>query len=49
MFWPREIWGRYAQQLADFKEGEHAVAAVAALNDMVRCARCAAPGRLHGA
>jgi hypothetical protein len=36
MFWPREIWGRYAPQLADFKEPEDAVAAVAALNDMVR-------------
>ena len=35
MFWPREIWGRYAADLAAFKEPQHAEAAVAALNDMV--------------
>lgn len=35
MFWPREIWGTYAPELADFKEPENAVAAVGALNDMV--------------
>ncbi|GAB4816197.1 hypothetical protein N2152v2_003243 [Parachlorella kessleri] len=34
MFWPREIWGRYAQDLAAFKEPQNAEAAVAALNDM---------------
>jgi farnesyl-diphosphate farnesyltransferase len=23
MFWPREIWGKHATQLADFKVGFH--------------------------
>ena len=36
MFWPREIWGKHAETLADLKEAENATAAVACLNDMVR-------------
>lgn len=35
MFWPREIWDEYAERLAEFKEPEHAAAAVRCLNHMV--------------
>ena len=35
MWWPREIWGRYADSLEDFKQPEHAGAAVQCLNHMV--------------
>ena len=35
MFWPREIWGRYATTLDEFKAPEHAEAAVRCLNHMV--------------
>ena len=36
MWWPREIWGRYAASLADLKQPEHAAAAVQCVNHMVR-------------
>ena len=35
MWWPHEIWGKYATRLADFKQPAHAAAAVACLNHMV--------------
>jgi farnesyl-diphosphate farnesyltransferase len=35
MFWPREIWGRYATQLADFKSPDNRGQAVQCLNHMV--------------
>lgn len=35
MFWPKEIWGRYADSLADFKEPCNARQAVQCLNHMV--------------
>lgn len=35
MFWPSEIWGRYAASLDEFKEPEAAPAALACLNHMV--------------
>ncbi len=35
MFWPREIWGRYADTLAAFKEPGNRKAAVQCLNHMV--------------
>jgi hypothetical protein len=36
MWWPRDIWGRYADSLEAFKQPEHAAAAVRCLNHMVR-------------
>lgn len=39
MFWPREIWGRYADELAAFKEPSHRKAAVRCLNHMVSLAK----------
>lgn len=35
MFWPAEIWGRYAASLDEFKEKEATPAALACLNHMV--------------
>ena len=35
MFWPKEIWGKYADALEDFTEEAHAGKAVACLNDMI--------------
>ena len=35
MFWPREIWGKYAEQLADFQHQRHSKAAVQCLNHMI--------------
>lgn len=35
MFWPREIWSKYALKLEDFKEEDNSEAAVACLNDMI--------------
>lgn len=35
MFWPKEIWGLYADSLADFKEPRNARQAVQCLNHMV--------------
>lgn len=36
MFWPREIWGQYGRQLADFKRPDCRTAALHCLNHMVR-------------
>ena len=35
MFWPRDIWGRYASSLAEFKDPAAAPAALRCLNHMV--------------
>nr|ARE29880.1 squalene synthase [Trichosanthes pubera subsp. rubriflos] len=35
MFWPREIWSKYADKLEDFKYEENSVKAVQCLNDSV--------------
>ena len=35
MWWPKDIWGKYAGSLEDFKDPAHAKDAVACLNDMV--------------
>ncbi|KAK9164284.1 hypothetical protein Syun_005186 [Stephania yunnanensis] len=35
MFWPREIWSKYADKLEDLKYEENSVKAVQCLNDMV--------------
>jgi farnesyl-diphosphate farnesyltransferase len=35
MFWPKEIWGEYADALAEFKDPENSKAAVQCLNHMV--------------
>ncbi|XP_057783134.1 squalene synthase 2-like isoform X2 [Salvia miltiorrhiza] len=35
MFWPREIWSKYANKLEDLKYEENSVKAVHCLNDMV--------------
>nr|AIW04729.1 squalene synthase [Dryopteris fragrans] len=35
MFWPRDIWGKYASKLEDFKEEENSEAAVECLNDLI--------------
>lgn len=35
MFWPKEIWGLYADSLSDFKEPRNAKQAVQCLNHMV--------------
>ena len=35
MWWPHEIWGKYATRLAEFKQPAHTAAAVHCLNDMV--------------
>ncbi|XP_078446681.1 squalene synthase 8-like [Wolffia australiana] len=35
MFWPREIWGKYAKKLEDFKSEENSKSAIQCLNDMV--------------
>lgn len=35
MFWPKEIWGKYAKDLADFKDPANEKAAVQCLNHMV--------------
>ena len=36
MWWPREIWGQYAERLSDFLKPGHAHAAVQCLDHMVR-------------
>ncbi|GJP46249.1 hypothetical protein CLOM_g5555, partial [Closterium sp. NIES-68] len=44
MFWPRAVWGKYAQRLEDFKDvGANGPAAVRCLNDMVTTALSHAP------
>lgn len=35
MFWPKEIWGQYANDLEEFKLAENSHKAVQALNTMV--------------
>jgi len=35
MFWPRDIWGRYAERLEDFQSPAHRTAALHCLNHMV--------------
>ncbi|XP_072995008.1 squalene synthase 1-like [Typha latifolia] len=35
MFWPREIWNKYANKLEDFKYEENSAKAVQCLNDLV--------------
>nr|USU43500.1 squalene synthase [Polygonatum sibiricum] len=35
MFWPRQIWSKYADKLEDFKYEENSMKAVQCLNDMV--------------
>ncbi|XP_022943419.1 squalene synthase-like isoform X1 [Cucurbita moschata] len=35
MFWPREIWSKYADKLEDFKYEKNSVKAVQCLNDLV--------------
>eukprot|EP00271_Cylindrocystis_brebissonii_P011780 TRINITY_DN29726_c0_g1_i1.p1 TRINITY_DN29726_c0_g1~~TRINITY_DN29726_c0_g1_i1.p1 ORF type:complete len:460 (+),score=69.07 TRINITY_DN29726_c0_g1_i1:175-1554(+) len=35
MFWPREIWGKHAKELADFKQPDSAGPAVVCLNELV--------------
>jgi len=35
MFWPREIWGKYAEKLDEFKEPENREEAVKCLNHMI--------------
>ena len=35
MFWPKEIWGQHAKELADFRQPENLLAAVACLNTMI--------------
>jgi farnesyl-diphosphate farnesyltransferase len=35
MFWPQQVWARYAGELADFKEPSNRTAAVQCLNHLV--------------
>ena len=35
MFWPEEIWGKYASKLDEFKSAQNSSKAVQALNAMV--------------
>ena len=41
MFWPRDIWSKYATTLEDFKEPANRTKAVQCLNHMVRIAQLA--------
>ncbi len=43
MFWPKEIWGRYAWKLEDFKSPENSQQAVGCLNELVTDALRHAP------
>lgn len=36
MWWPKEIWGKYASDLEELRAPENAAAAVQCLNHMVR-------------
>lgn len=47
MFWPKEIWGKYAQKLEDFKAPENAEQAVGCLNELVTDALQHAPHSLQ--
>ena len=35
MFWPKEVWGKYASELEDFKDPGNSRKAVQALNALV--------------
>ena len=35
IFWPREVWSKYARELGDFKRPENRVAALACLNELI--------------
>jgi len=54
MFWPREIWGRYASSLDELKEPANRGKAVECLNHMVGRRGCWGQGallprlRMHG-
>lgn len=43
MFWPKEVWGRYARQLDEFKKPEAADASLGCLNELVTDALRHAP------
>jgi hypothetical protein len=43
MFWPKEVWGRHARALEDFKEPGNAAGAVACLDELVTDALRHAP------
>ena len=47
MFWPKEIWGKYAEKLEDFKDPENAQQAVSCLNELVTDALQHAPYSLQ--
>lgn len=50
MFWPKEIWGNYAADLAEFKSAANSSKAVEALNHMVADAlRCDGSWRVSSA
>lgn len=36
MFWPKEVWGRYAETLDDFKSPQNRTAAIHCLNHLVK-------------
>ena len=46
MFWPKEVWGRYARKLDEFKAPENAAAALGCLNELVTDALRHAPQSL---
>ena len=35
MFWPKEIWGKHAKDLAAFRQPQNQLEAVACLNEMI--------------
>ena len=47
MFWPKEIWGKYAKKLEEFKAHENAQKAVGCLNELVTDALQHAPYSLQ--
>ena len=46
MFWPKEVWGRYARRLDAFKAPENAAASLSCLNELVTDALRHAPHSL---
>lgn len=40
MFWPKDIWGKHAKALEEFKEPRKREAAVRCLNELVRGGGC---------
>lgn len=38
MFWPRDVWSKYASRLEDFKEPGNIDAAVGCLNELITSA-----------